>query len=155
MVKVDKYHSKFKYACETEERDEVGQDKEVVKKVSIVEKLEPEIITNDERGANLNDPFRLILGQTMSIDWSELELAAVCLIELHTPGQICLEDLRNIKNFEEKFANQVKRLKELGIDLKLEKLAHDHPARPIDVVADLETDEKETKKSKSISFIDT
>ena len=46
----------------------------------------------------------------------------ICLVETQPTGQVLFDDLRNLPLFDEKFGAQVKKLKNLGIDLKIEKI---------------------------------
>lgn len=48
-------------------------------------------------------------------------MAAVCLIEFQRTGQFIFDELHNWSIFDERFNDQLKKLKEVGIDLKLEK----------------------------------
>ncbi|KAI6190143.1 hypothetical protein M3Y97_00084900 [Aphelenchoides bicaudatus] len=56
-----------------------------------------------------------------TVQWSNLELVAVCLIELQRIGQCQFDELHSYAVFDERFNEQIKKLKDVGIDLKLEK----------------------------------
>lgn len=51
-----------------------------------------------------------------------MELVAVCLIELQRTAQFQFDELESWAVFEEHLNEQIKKLKEVGIDLKLEKV---------------------------------
>ena len=61
-------------------------------------------------------------GQIESAYWSELELSLLCLIEIQPAGSVVFEDLQNPTFFDEKLGTQTKKLKSLGIDLKIDKI---------------------------------
>lgn len=50
-----------------------------------------------------------------------MELVAVCLIEIQRSAQLQFDELESWPVFEEHLNEQIKKLKEFGIDLKLEK----------------------------------
>lgn len=62
-------------------------------------------------------------GNEKTTPWENLELAAVCFLELQRTAQIQFEELSNWAVFDDRFSDQLKKLKEVGIDLKLEKSA--------------------------------
>lgn len=61
------------------------------------------------------------LEQEETVPWSDIELVAVCLIELQRTAQCQFDELQSWSIFEERLNEQIKKLKEVGIDLKLEK----------------------------------
>ncbi|CAD5231908.1 unnamed protein product [Bursaphelenchus xylophilus] len=54
--------------------------------------------------------------------WGNLELVFLCVIELQRSSWPTFEEVKNIHHFDEHINNQVKTLKDLGIELKLEKV---------------------------------
>ncbi|KAI6223667.1 Leucine-rich repeat-containing protein 9 [Aphelenchoides fujianensis] len=81
---------------------------------------EPQAKQNDEV-ANVN-VFES-QGNEKTTPWEQLELAAVCFLELQRTAQIQFEELVSWATFDDRFSDQLKKLKEVGIDLKLEKAA--------------------------------
>jgi hypothetical protein len=61
------------------------------------------------------------LDNERTVPWESLELAAVCLVEFQRTAQCQFDELHSWPLFDERFTEQLKKLKEVGIDLKLEK----------------------------------
>ncbi|KAI6223088.1 hypothetical protein M3Y99_01465900 [Aphelenchoides fujianensis] len=81
---------------------------------------EPKAKQNDEvANANVFESQ----GNEKTTPWEQLELAAVCFLELQRTAQIQFEELASWATFDDRFSEQLKKLKEVGIDLKLEKAA--------------------------------
>ncbi|KAI1719570.1 leucine rich repeats (2 copies) domain-containing protein [Ditylenchus destructor] len=69
-----------------------------------------------------NDPNDTNGGdKTYKVPLSEVTLAMVCMVEVYYRSQIGFDDFRNVNDFEDKIAEQLRKLKELGIDVKMEK----------------------------------
>uniref|UniRef100_A0AC35GDG4 Uncharacterized protein n=1 Tax=Panagrolaimus sp. PS1159 TaxID=55785 RepID=A0AC35GDG4_9BILA len=110
MVKCEKKFKNFKLAAVKGELDE-SEQKEVPSE------------GNKEIAAGPDGDMEFASkGQIESAYWSELELSVLCLIEIQPSGSVVFEDLQNPTFFEEKLGTQVKKLKSLGIDLKIDKL---------------------------------
>lgn len=65
--------------------------------------------------------FPFLLEEDKIVEWSNVELTAICLIEFQRTTQCQFDELSSWTVFEEKFNEQIKKLKEVGVDVKLEK----------------------------------
>uniref|UniRef100_A0A915DJ54 Uncharacterized protein n=1 Tax=Ditylenchus dipsaci TaxID=166011 RepID=A0A915DJ54_9BILA len=77
---------------------------------------------------------------------SDLELAIVCIVEISYTSQIQFDDLRNVADFEERMNIRLRKLKELGIEVKLEKILSSIASEEIQIVVEHANDGSEAKE---------
>ncbi|CAD5224468.1 unnamed protein product [Bursaphelenchus okinawaensis] len=61
-------------------------------------------------------------GKEDGFTWNQMELVGLCVMELQRSSWPSFEELKNFHHFDEHINDQVKKLKDLGIELKLEKI---------------------------------
>ncbi|KAI6237281.1 Leucine-rich repeat-containing protein [Aphelenchoides besseyi] len=102
-------------------------------------------------------------GNDKSTPWQNIELATVCFLEFHRTAQVQFEELANWNTFDDRFNEQVKKLKDVGIDLKIEKtIVHKDESVDLekneeveDAVTEVTTSTKSQKLVRGILFVKT
>ncbi|KAI6186361.1 Leucine-rich repeat-containing protein [Aphelenchoides besseyi] len=99
-------------------------------------------------------------GNDKSTPWQNIELAAVCFLEFHRTAQVQLEELANWNTFDDRFNEQVNKLRDVGIDLKFEKaIVHKNDSMDLekneeieDTVTEVTTSTKSQKLVQEVLF---
>uniref|UniRef100_A0A7E4VW24 Mediator complex subunit 17 n=1 Tax=Panagrellus redivivus TaxID=6233 RepID=A0A7E4VW24_PANRE len=124
MVKCDKHSRKFRFDNGKDEGTEAAP-------------LNDDFGTIPAAGEHIEVEADFISkGHIELAHWHELELAVLLLVEIQFSGHVLFEDLRSPHTFEDRFTAQIKKLKSLGIDLKLEMKAT--TLKPAGEVADVD-----------------
>lgn len=75
-----------------------------------------------QKHADTNNMFET-KGQEKTVPWETLQLTALCVLELQKSSWTSAEELKSIAFFEDSLQEQLRKLNELGVDVKVEKSA--------------------------------